>query len=85
MLGALPEATDEARAVPGVVGIGAGVDVDEAVLEGAIDQDGELAGGRRDGRGPPDPRRQAPMERAKGRASWARWTSRATSHAASCR
>lgn len=51
MGGALTKSPDRQRAVFGVVDIGARVGIDEAVVEDAIDEDGELAGRGRDGLG----------------------------------
>src|SRR6059058_6048202 len=57
----------DAGAVLGVVGGGPGVLVVQAVLERAVDEDRELAGGRGDGFGLADPVGQASIERAQRR------------------
>ena len=64
MLRALAEATHTAGTVLRVVGIGTGVNVDEMVFEGAIDQDGELARCGGDGFGFADAERHPAIERA---------------------
>src|SRR3954462_10114269 len=57
------EAVEEASALLSVVPIGADVAVDKISLEGALDEDGELSGGRRDGLRFSDGGGQWPIER----------------------
>ena len=60
------EPAEDACALVVVVGIGPGVAIDEVAVQGAVDQDGELAGGRGDGLRFADARGQAPIEGAEG-------------------
>jgi hypothetical protein len=49
----LSQAAEDLRAVLRIVRVGARVRVDQSMFQGAIDEDGELAGGGRDGLGLP--------------------------------
>src|ERR1700730_1349040 len=62
--GALAESTEDVRPVLRVVRVGARVGIDEAVLQGAIDQNRELACGGGDRLGLPDAERDSSVERA---------------------
>src|SRR5262245_35485296 len=52
------KSSERARALLGLVGVGTEVAVGEVALQGAINEDGELAGGRGDGLRFPDASRQ---------------------------
>ena len=65
-VGALSEAAQRAGALAGVVAVGARVAIDQGAVEGAIDEDGELAGGGGDGLGLADADGQAPVEGTEG-------------------
>src|SRR5438445_1478838 len=67
MGGTLAQAVKDANTVLGIVGGGSGILVHQAILEGAIHQDGQLAGGGRDGFGFPDPVRPSGDRKRRGR------------------
>ena len=62
----LAESAQAAGALAGVIDVSAGVPIDETPGEGAVDEDGELAGGGREGLGLADPDRQPAVEGAEG-------------------
>ena len=63
-VGALAEAAQQAGTLAGVVDVGARVAIDEGPGEGAIDENGELARGRREGLGLADADSQPAVEGA---------------------
>src|SRR5438128_11734631 len=66
MGGALAQAVKNADTVLGIVGGGSGILIRQAIPEGAIHEDRQLAGGGRDGLGLAHPVGQAPVEGAEG-------------------